>query len=194
MITTLVVAAITVFLLAGVLWFGWRRADYSHIRHTISELGEYGTPDGRLVSFGLFGPVGLALLGVGGPVLLSEQAALFPAGFGLLAVALGVGYLGGALFPCDHGSPLIGSGRQQLHNLAGGVQYVGGAAALFLAADAPRLLPPALVPWLLGSAGVVTVVALALSVQALFPIRGLIQRIGELLLFGNLLLLAWPHQ
>lgn len=105
-----------------------------------------------------------------------------------------MGYLGGALFPCDHGSPLTGSGRQQLHNLVGGVQYVGGAAALFLAADAQRALLPSLGPWLLGSAGVVALVTLALSVQALFPVRGLIQRVGELLLFGNLLLLAWPHQ
>ncbi|HMQ30509.1 MAG TPA: DUF998 domain-containing protein [Chloroflexaceae bacterium] len=164
------------------------------IRHTISELGEQGAPDGRLVSFGLFGPIGLALLGVGALALLNEGAVTFPAGFGLLAVALGVGYVGGALFPCDRGSPLTGSGRQQLHNLAGGVQYVGGAVALFLAADEPRLLPPFLVPWLLGSAGVVAVVALALSVQVLFPVRGLIQRVGELLLFGNLLLLTWPYQ
>lgn len=193
MLTTLVIIAVTLFLLAGVLWFGWRRADYNHIRHTISELGEYGAPDGRLVSFGLFGPVGLALLGVGVPALLSEQAAAFPAGFGLLAVALGVGYLGGAVFPCDPGSPLAGSARQQLHNLAGGVQYVGGAVALFLAADGPTPLPTFLGPWLLGSAGVVALIALALSVQALFPVRGLFQRVGELLLFGNLVLLAWPR-
>lgn len=193
MITALVITAITIFLLAGVLWFAWRRSEYDHSRHTISELGEHGALDGRRVSFGLFGPVGLALLGVGVPMLRTEQAAAFPAGFGLLAVALGVGYLGGALFPCDPGSPLAGSGRQQLHNLAGGVQYVGGAAALFLAADGPTSLPMSLVPWLLGSAGVVALVALALSAQALFPVRGLVQRIGELLLFGNLLLLAWAR-
>jgi hypothetical protein len=46
------------------------------------------------------------------------------------------------------------------------------------------------VPWLQGSAGVVAVVTLALSVQALFPVRGRIQRVGELLRFGKLLLLA----
>lgn len=193
MITALVTTAIAIFLLAGVLWFGWRRSDYDHRRQTISELGEYGAPDGRLVSFGLFGPVGLALLAVGAPVLRSEQAAAFPAGYGLLAVALGVGYLGGALVPCDPGSPLAGSGRQKLHNLAGGVQYVGGAGALFLAADGPTSLPTFLGPWLLGSAGVVALVALGLSVPALFPIRGLVQRVGELLLFGNLLLLAWAR-
>lgn len=48
--------------------------------------------------------------------------------------------------------------------------------------------------WLQLSAGGVAAVVVGLSVQALFPVRGLVQRVGELLLFGNLVLLVWLSQ
>lgn len=160
------------------------------MRHTISELGEQGAPDARRVAWLLFAPVGLVLLAVGALALRDEAAQPLRETFGLLALAVGVGYLGAALFPCDPGSPLAGSPRQQLHNLFGGVEYLGGAAALFVGAQ--RLADGApLASWLQASAASITAVAVALSLQAVFPVRGLVQRVGEAALFANLVLLAW---
>lgn len=56
-------------------------------------------------------------------------------------------------------------------------------------------LPPALadspLPYLLnGGALMVGAVALGLSVTALSPVRGLVQRLGEVTLFGSIVLLA----
>lgn len=42
--------------------FGGRRPGYSHLRHTISELGETGSPLGKRVSYFGFVPIGLLLL------------------------------------------------------------------------------------------------------------------------------------
>jgi hypothetical protein len=190
MVALLIAVLITLYLVAGILWFARRRPNYRHLRHTISELGEQGTPDARRVSLGLFAPVGLGLLVLGLPALSVDLDSLCST-FGLLAVAVGVGYLGAALFPCDHGSPLVGNWRQQLHNLVGGVEYVGGAFALFQASAALAVAPEWLAAWLLASAGVVAAMAVGLSLQAAFPVRGLVQRIGEAALFGNILLLAW---
>lgn len=168
----LLAAVSSLFLAVGVWRLALRRPGYSHVRHTISELGESGAAASMLVAHGLFLPFGLAMLGVG---WLSH--ALSPAS-ATLAVCLGVGYVGAAVFPCDSGSPLVGSWRQSLHNLAGGVQYVGGAAAI----------------WRLGALHwVFAVVALAvgacamlLSVRAVSPWRGAIQRVAELMLLGSL--------
>ncbi|MBD9358367.1 hypothetical protein [Methylomonas albis] len=41
-------------------------------------------------------------------------------------------YVFGAVFPCDPGSPLIGSWRQQIHNLFGTFEYLGGGFRLLL--------------------------------------------------------------
>lgn len=49
----------TVLVLVGTWAFALARPEYSHIRHTISELGESGSPLSSLVSFGLFLPTGV---------------------------------------------------------------------------------------------------------------------------------------
>ena len=54
----------TTGLLAGVLYFGGRRAGHSHLSHTISELGKTGAMAARKVNLGLFLPVGLVLYGL----------------------------------------------------------------------------------------------------------------------------------
>jgi hypothetical protein len=97
-----------------------------------------------------------------------------------LAGVIAIGYLGAALFPCDVGSPLYGSFRQTTHNLAGGIEYVGGAICLVaLGRNEPMFLVP----------GVVVVVAtLLISGRLVAPVRGLVQRISECCLFGGLLL------
>lgn len=52
----------TGYLSALLVIIGMRWPRYSHIRHTISELGEVGAPDQRFVAFGVFLPVGALLL------------------------------------------------------------------------------------------------------------------------------------
>ena len=86
-----------------------------------------------------------------------------------------------AAFPCDRGSPLSGSPRQALHNIGGAVEYVGGGLALLRLSEtlgqAFRL------------AGLfVLIAAVALSIPAIASIRGLMQRLAELCLFGGLVI------
>lgn len=167
-----------VYLAAGLFHFARRRPGYSAVRQTISEIGETGSRDRRAVALALFLPVGLVLLLVA--ALLRDAST--PAS--MLALAIAIGYLGAAAFPCDEGSPLSGTWRQSLHNLAGGVEYIGGGFALLtLAQDfgAPFSVAGFIV---LGA-------AIALSVLPSTSVRGAIQRVAELCLFGGLACAAW---
>jgi hypothetical protein len=173
-------AGLTVYLVLGIAYFGFRRPGYSHLRHTISELGEDGAPHRKIVSWGLFLPVGAGLLLLG--VLLANAN---PPLRGLL-LCLGTGYVVAAVFPCDAGSPSSGSPRQTLHNLGGAVEYIGG---IFFLQQAPDQLwlkqtinPTAQIGLLLGC-------LLATSLPN-FPLRGLAQRTAEALLFGQALWLS----
>jgi hypothetical protein len=53
----------------------------------------------------------------------------------LLAFCVGAGYAVGGAFPCDPGLPRHGSWRQNIHDMGGLLEYVGGAYAIY------RLLP-----------------------------------------------------
>jgi len=162
-------------LLALSIWrLGLVRPGYSHVSHTISELGELGAPRSRLVSLGVFLPFGVSMLAV---YWLSRPSNPSAAN---LAACVGVGYLGAALFPCDPGSPLVGSWRQSLHNLAGAVQYVGGAAVLWALGSAQSLF---FVP-----AVAVGVTAVVLSLQVASRWRGGVQRVAEVALLSSLLI------
>ena len=163
---------VTLFVLAP------HKAGYSHLRRTISELGETGARHQHFVAFGLFLPVGLLLLVV---AYLARQTAPTVAA---LALCIAVGYVGAALFPCDPGSPLWGSTRQAAHNLAGAVEYTGGGFALMTIArdfGQPFQLAGFIV---LGS-------VIGLSVLPSRAGRGALQRIAEVCLFGGLALAAW---
>lgn len=187
--TTIFAVSIFIFLIMGILWSSRGLDGYSHIRHTISELGEWGSPRSRLVSWGLFAPVGITLLLLAWLVRSQESSHSLAETLTLISAAVGIGYLGAAIFPCDPGSPMSGSWRQQVHNLAGGIQYVGSAGALFVASQSlPESMPAA---WLLVSAVLVGAVAVLLSVQQVFPVRGAVQRLGESFLFGNIIWLAF---
>ncbi len=165
----------SLLLLATLVVFALRRPAYSHIRHTISELGEVGSADGRLVSLGVFLPLGLVL---GGIALLRLETDV---AVSQLAACLAIGYGVAAFFPCDPGSPLQGTTRQGIHNLGGAVEYVGGAMVLWKLGELNRI-------GYQGAAVVVGLAALGLSVPGLFSIRGLIQRIAEVILFAALVL------
>jgi len=167
-----------VYLLAGLIGFAARTPGYRHGGHTISELGERGAPMERPVAWGFFFPLGILLLAV---AFLLRPLQPAPAA---LSLCIAVGYLGAALFPCDPGSPLSGTPTQALHNLAGGVEYIGGGLALLrLGAEQGR-------PFQIAGS-LVLITALALSLPALRSFRGAAQRIGEACLFGGLTWAAW---
>ena len=166
------------YLSAQLFIIGSRRPSYDHIRHTISELGEFGTREQRLVALGVFLPVGVLLL------IVSYLLRPFGQPAALLALCVGIGYLVAAAFPCDPGSPLQGSPRQALHNLGGAVEYIGGALALF------RLSETLGQPYRVAGS-VVLGGAIALSIPGIAAVRGLIQRVAELCLFGGLALAIW---
>ena len=169
------------YLFVALFVVGARRPGYSHIRQTISELGEFGVPQQRLVAFGVFLPVG-ALLAVVAYLLRP-----FGQANATLALCISIGYLVAAVFPCDPGSPLWGTPRQALHSLGGAIEYVGGALALWRIGES-------LGQQFQAAALIVGGTAIALSIQALAPIRGLIQRLAECCLFGGLALSIWQNR
>lgn len=166
----------TLLLLIGIVYVGCRKPAYSHWQDTISELAEVGSVQSRAVSYGLFLPIGLLLWLV---ATLADSTAI--AG---LAGCIGAGYVVAAFFPCDVGSPLSGSGRQQIHNLGGAVEYIGGA--YWLTQINPQLLVIDYNRYSI-AAGCLIVGSILLSIPNL-PIRGFIQRVMEGILFGSLLL------
>ncbi len=171
------VFVITIWLICGIVAFGRRKPGYSHMRHTISELGERGAIDARIVAFGLFLPVGLGLASV---AILSDERSPESAA---LAAAMAIGYLGAVAFPCDPGSPMHGSFSQGMHNLAGGIQYVGGTLALARMGET--------VPVFSTVAAVVGIVVVILTVPNAGRIRGAAQRLGESVLFATLAAAVW---
>lgn len=168
------------YLVIGIIYWGAKVPGHHHVKHTISELGEFGSPFSRQVSWGLFLMVGALLLIAG---FLSTDHATARG----LAACLGTGYVVAAFFPCDVGSPLGGSGRQQIHNLGGFVEYAGGAFFIFQAAETE--LP---FVWLdYKTAGMIVIAGIVLVSIPGFFLRGLAQRITELILFGSLLQFFW---
>ena len=118
----------SLYLLIGILYFGFKKSSYSHIKDTISELGEFGSKHAKMVNYGLFMPVGLLLFIIA--FLNTSNSVLMG-----LSISLGIGYVVSAFFPCDPGSPFTGSGRQQVHNLGGFIEYAGGIIFLMRASE-----------------------------------------------------------
>ena len=178
MLATAITAVAATYLFASLIALAPRKAGYSHIKHTISEIGESGAPNQHFVAFGLFLPIGLLLL------LVAYLVRPFAPAAAALSLCIAIGYIGAAVAPCDPGSPLSGTARQALHNLAGAVEYIGGGFALMALAE--TFGQP------FKSAGFIVLgTAIALSVIPSNSVRGIIQRIAEACLFGGLALAAW---
>lgn len=173
-----ITAIAAAYLIASLFVLAPRKAGYSHIKHSISEIGETGAPNQRFVAFGLFLPIGMALLLVAYLVRPASPPVA------VLALCIAIGYIGAAAFPCDPGSPLFGTTRQVLHNLAGAVEYAGGGFALMALAE--HLGQPFKI-----AGFIVLASTIALSVISSNSVRGLIQRIAEVCLFGGLALATW---
>lgn len=166
------------YLVGGLVALAPRKPGYNHVKHSISEIGEIGAPDQRFVAYGLFLPIGLVLLLVAYLVLPASTAAA------ALAACVGIGYVGAAAFPCDPGSPLLGTARQFFHTIAGAVEYAGGGFALLRLAESFGQPFKAAGFIVLGT-------AIALSVMSANTVRGFIQRVAEACLFGGLALAVW---
>lgn len=171
-------ALIAAWLFTWVILLATGKPGYSHLRHTISELGETGAPQLRFVAYGLFLPVGLGMLLVAWLVRTTSSPCA------VLALSIGIGYFVAALFPCDPGSPPKGTPRQDLHNLGGAAEYIGGGVSLWNLGDQMG-------PGFHVAGGIVLVSAIALAVFSPQTFRGLIQRVAEVCLFGGLLVALW---
>jgi Protein of unknown function (DUF998) len=169
------IAAIS-FLTAGIIYFGNKINNYNHFKHTISELGETGSVFEKQVGFGLFLPVSI-LLAI---VALLQRDSINIMG---LSLVLAVGYIVAAFFPCDPGSPSSGSWKQQLHNLGGFIEYAGSIYFIMKAAEDDLYL------WIIPfkTIGFIVIGCIIITSIPNNPVRGLAQRIGELLIFGCLI-------
>lgn len=176
-------AAVSAFLVPT--YFGRLKPGYSHLRHTISELGETGSPISKKVSYFGFVPIGLlvmAYIGVTAQILPESTHR----SIGLLGL-VGVGYVGGGVFRCDAGAPQSGSASNTLHNIFGLVEYLSAAAAFsMLRADA-HFAP---LSSFFHYAGIAIIICL-IGTSFRHPLRGLVQRIAEALIFGGIVLMAW---
>lgn len=175
MLAAAISLAASAYLFVGLVVLARRKPGYSHMKHTISELGEMGAPDQHFVAFGFFLPIGVLLVIVA--YLLQSTSTPTSA----LALCIAIGYIGAAVFPCDVGSPLSGTTRQAAHNLAGAIEYIGGGSSLLILAETLGQ------PFKL--AGVMVLgIAVGLSFISSNSIRGVIQRGAEICLFGGLAL------
>jgi hypothetical membrane protein len=167
----------------------WLKPGYSHSANFISELNATGTPWAQ--ELGLFGfvPLGLilaAFLLVAYP--LARLAGRSRAGF-ILLWSQPAAFIGAALAPCDSGCS-GSSALQQIHHLIGLVTYLAASVAFFLlsfhsrlAAGGRRFLRIAALAWL----GLFVL----MLVPELAPIRGLLQRVADAILWITVLLVAW---
>jgi len=166
----------TLYLFVSIVFAGKRKPGYDHLRHTISELAEHGSRYTKQVSYGVFLPVAIAL----GLIACFVRPSHPP--IATLALSIAIGYGLGAMFPCDHGSPATGSARQGIHNLGGGIEYIGGALSLLWIGESG---------WLgFQFAGVLVGVSAFLLVFE-SRVRGIIQRVAELCLFLGLVSALW---
>ena len=100
-----------------------------------------------------------------------------------LALCISVGYTVAAFFPCDPGSPVSGTFRQGVHNIAGAIEYVGGGFAMLTLEPTHGIAFRHLAYFVLGAVFFMTIMPSTL-------LRGLIQRLAEVSLFGALALAA----
>jgi hypothetical protein len=189
LVTVAAALAVAVPLMGGVLV-----PEHSHVANFISELGAVGTRWGAAVSFGGFLPIGLlalTFLVVAAPLLGPRRGGMI--GYWLLS-CVGIAYVGAAFAPCDVGCPSPPtSPRQLLHNLLGILEYVGGGVGLLVFASGYfRRRPGRPARNVLLVCGVATLLAFAgIATPGLEAWHGLIQWVGEVALFGSMLLIGW---
>ncbi len=175
----------TVFLLPGVL-----RPDYNPLAQYISELGATGAPHAAVVNWAGYLPSGVFFA----IALASFWRHWRPRGVQAAGLALlfcePLAWIGSAIFPCDLGCPAQGSLAQNLHSVLALFTYTGTALGVTLLACAANLQRWQRAGWLL-----LVVLWLGLFVAMLAPelasLRGLMQRLGEALMYGTQAVVGW---
>jgi hypothetical protein len=177
------IAAALWILVVTVVGGAHRGDDYNHASQFISELGEHGSPDGAVVSWFGFAPVGLLALAAG--VLVApffRFARRGPLAIALIGASTALGYVGSAVARCDKGCPDAGgSTAQSVHLVVSALDLVGVMVGLVLVvlalrgrAEWAQLFHTSLAAALIVGLG---------SVVVLMPwfedVAGLIQRIFE---------------
>ena len=190
-ISAVLVLVAALLVLLETLYFASLRPGYSHISNTISELGETGASCAHQVAFGFFLPVGLLVwLALW---LVRRGASDRYASVALVAMScLGAGYAMAAFFPCDSGAPFFGSWRTQIHNIIGFIDYEGTGIGFLLVSRyfARQKATGQAAAFLV--AGVLVLICLALlSLQATFHVRGMIQRIAEVIQFAGVFFVCY---
>jgi len=112
------------YLICGVVFYAKKRKTYSHVKYSISELGELGSEYEKQVSYFIFLPVGLGCLIISFATFTHNHPAAFLSG------AIGLSYFLSAFFPCDPETPLIGTWKNSIHNIIGGICYAAMAYQL----------------------------------------------------------------
>jgi hypothetical protein len=177
------VALAALMVVVETICFARLQPGYSHIAHTISELGATGSLHPQWVSFGFFLPVGLLVWLALWLVHMDVPGLEVSITLAFLS-CLGTGYALSAFFPCDPGAPLFGTWRTLVHNVLGFVDYEGTGIGFLLAARLFARRDAAMLSIGFLFAGVMVLVGLALlSTQAAFHLRGAIQRITEVIQF-----------
>lgn len=169
------------WLVALTIGFGAAYPNYSHVTQYISELGAHGAPQGALVSWAGFAPIGVLLMvfAVAG-ARTAPRSVLRTLGFvGLLL--FGLSYFGAAFYRCEFECrPAADSPTQSVHTALALLGYVGGPFGLMLLAVAARSWPKArwLSPLALICALISATAFLTLLLNAA-PEVGLVQRVLE---------------
>lgn len=170
----------TTWLVAMVVIGGATYPGYDHVSQYISELGANGAPQGWVVSWLGFLPIGILISAF---AVFAWQAAprsvLSTLGFiGIFLFA--IGYAAASYYRCDYGCrPEEPSNSQIMHEVFGLAGYLGAPLMLLLLGLAARKWPNARVVSLLGFFGA-PVAFLALgSMMPDSPYLGLAQRVLE---------------
>lgn len=169
---------------------GALKPGYSHTANFISELNATGTP--WAPELGLFGfvPLGLLLAGfLWAAYPVAQLSGASRAGF-LLLWSQPLAFIGAAAAPCDPGCPADGSALQQIHNLLGLVTYFAAAIGFFLLSFHARLTKGGRWFFRAAAAAWLTLFILMLAPE-LSPVRGLLQRAAEAILWCGVLVVAW---
>ena len=163
------------------VYFARKTVGYSARLHTLSELGAIDSPNQKAVSWCYFFPLSIAVLlfvmiGQSSIGWLSQSQWIW----GMLGM-VAVGYFVAALFPCDVGSPIGGSVRNQIHNVSGLLEYIGAGSGLILMGvySDEHVSSPYLNLYLILSGSVILLSLSMLLFPAFNRVKGLVQRLAE---------------
>ncbi len=180
-----------VVLVVSVLWGGAVYPGYDHSRQFMSELGATGSVTGVAVNSWGYIPNGVLI------AAFCLLAAIILRGNALATIAClllalnGVGMAGAGIYPCDfecsRSNPTVAA---ELHDLWGGLGYLGGILGTVLAALWAR---KSTAPWLAPIAVAAAIISLVgfSGIIAEVEFAGLFQRAMETALAAFMLSLGW---